>query len=352
MMREILVMDREGCETFWLTLKTDWKILFASTAREGLSMVSGRIGLIFINWRLPDMDGADALELIKRAYPSTPVVVVTSSGTEETCMEAFRKGARDYMRKPLNAEEILQKIEMLAKTNDRFPQRRHICLSMKSMSDEPYPHIPSQFIDGVLRVKDYISQNYSESLTLSAACKMASLCKTYFCRYFKRVTGHSLRHYHHVVRIRIAEELLRDKRLSITDVAIRLGYDDPNYFSTIYKKISGVPPREWQATYQKVFREKEELAAAEVPGDRESPDVPAESTPQGAPKEWQAAYQYLYREKEEPGMADLPPDKAGPSLHSIIADVPPRCRKAAARGLDRIKKLNEDFDRAFEYFEP
>jgi AraC-like DNA-binding protein len=36
---------------------------------------------------------------------------------------------------------------------------------------------------------------------------------------------------------------LQDRRLSITDVAIRLGFNDSNYFSTVYKKITGVSPR-------------------------------------------------------------------------------------------------------------
>ena len=108
---------------------------------------------------------------------------------------------------------------------------------------EQYPNVPSHIAKGVLRVRDFLAQNYSDSLSLAAACKMAATSKTYFCRFFKCITGHTLRSYHNVVRVQMAEQLLRDRRLSVTDVAVRLGYHDSNYFSTIYKRMTGTPPK-------------------------------------------------------------------------------------------------------------
>jgi AraC-like DNA-binding protein len=91
---------------------------------------------------------------------------------------------------------------------------------------------------------------------------MASLSKTYFCHFFKCITGHSLRHYQHEVKIHIAEELLRDKRLSVTEVAELLGYNDSNYFSTMYKKITGISPRKYQTSEHDVEEVERELVGA------------------------------------------------------------------------------------------
>ena len=255
-MREVLVMDCEERETFWLTLTNDYKILFAPTAERGLNMLSENVGLVFLSLGLPDTDGMEVLELIREEYPSKAVIVIASCGTEEACMcmEAFRKGAWDYIRKPLKAQEILQKIKIFLDAGDVSQGRRRVSLSAETAQDGPYPHIPSHLVNGVLRVRDFVAKNYSESLTLSAACKMASTSKTYFCRFFKDITGHSLRSYHHVVKVRVAEELLRDKRLSVTDVAIKLGYSDSNYFSTIYKRITGVSPKSRRVAFHNVDR--------------------------------------------------------------------------------------------------
>lgn len=259
MVRDILVIDCKGRETFWTNLKSDHRILFATTAYEGLNLLSENIGLVFLNIRLLDSNGVEVLRLIKKAYPAIGVIIITSCGTEEPCMEVFGKGASDYIRKPLHAEEILQKIKTLINNNEAPREQQRTFLSTETVRAEHYTNVPAHLVSGVIKVRDFISKNYSESLTLDAACRMASISRTYFCHFFKRITGHSLRSYHHVVKIRIARELLKDKRLSIQDVAQQLGYRDSNYFSTIYKRITGFSPRHRRAIVRKLDKNEEEL---------------------------------------------------------------------------------------------
>jgi two-component system response regulator YesN len=246
MTKEIVVMDSQKREAFWGALKSDHSILFAPTAKQGMTMLSEKVDLVFLGIELPDMNSMEVLWLIKKQYPLTPVIIIASSGTEETSMEAFRRGAMDSLEKPLQADEILHKIKALIDVNNTSQIFQPVSLSKETIQDEHYPDIPFHIVDGVLKVRDFVAQNYSESLTLPAACKMASLSKTYFCRFFKYITGHSLRSYHHMVKIQIANELLRDKKLPVKDVAKQLGYKDSNYFSTIYKKFTGSSPRQHQ----------------------------------------------------------------------------------------------------------
>lgn len=245
MEKGILVMDCEERGAFWLTLKSDHSIFYTTTAEEGLEMLTENIGLVFLSLTLRDMNSMEVLGLIIKKYPSMAVVIIAPCGTEEPCMcmEAFRKGAWDYVRKPLKAEEILQKISIFMNGNSGLRPQRHASLSAETVIQEQYPNIPPHVAEGVLKVRDFVAQNYSESLSLAAACKMAATSKTYFCRFFKRITGHSLRSYHNVVKVQMAEHLLKDRRLSVADVAIRLGYHDSNYFSTIYKRMTGTPPK-------------------------------------------------------------------------------------------------------------
>jgi two-component system response regulator YesN len=256
-MKEILVMDSEERKTFWVTLKSDYNILFATSAREGLRMLSRNVGLVFLSMRLPDMNGMEVLRRIKKEHPATAVIVTASCGAEDTDMESFRREGKDCAEKPMGAEEILEKIRMLVEKNTPSPVRGRATPSTEALHEEYYPDIPSHVVRGVLKVRDYVAKNYSESLTLIAACKMASVSKTYFCRFFKRITGHSLGSYQHVMKMQIAEELLRDKRLSVKDVAHRLGYSDANYFSTIYKRVTGSSPRRRQTDRRYVGIDRE-----------------------------------------------------------------------------------------------
>ncbi len=245
MVREILVMDCEERGAFWLTLKSDYRILFVTTGEEGLQALSENIGLVFLSLTLQDMNSMEVLRLITKEHPSTAVVIIAPCGQEEPCMcmDAFREGAWDYIRKPLKAEEILRKIKVFMNGDSLPRQHQHASFSTETVIHEQYPNIPFHIVKGVLKVRDFVAQNYSESLSLTAACKMAATSKTYFCRFFKDITGHSLRSYHNLVKVRMAEHFLKDRSLSVSDVAIRLGYSDSNYFSTIYKKMTGTPPK-------------------------------------------------------------------------------------------------------------
>lgn len=261
MKTQILVIDCEERGAFWFDLKSDYKILFATTAGEGIEMLSENISLVFLSLKLQDADSLEMIGPIREKYPSLPVVITAPCGPEEPCMcmEAFKRGAWDYIKKPLNAEEIHRKIETLLARRDGSHVRGEVASPVKTVRDEQYPDIPSHLVSGVLRVKDFVAQNYSDSLSLTAACKMAAISKTYFCRFFKCITGHSLRTYQHAVKIQIAEQLLKDKRLSVTDVAIMVGYSDSNYFSTIYKKFTGFSPRYRKAYDQDMEKSEERL---------------------------------------------------------------------------------------------
>jgi AraC-like DNA-binding protein/CheY-like chemotaxis protein len=240
-MKDTLVIDCKGREKFWINLKSNNRILFATTIHDGLNLLSENVSLVFLNL---DCSGVEVLRLIKKAYPFIEVIFITSSDTEETCTEAFGEEARSCISKSSSVEDILQKIKALIGAGDITQKQPQPILSDDTHEAEYFINIPSNLVNGVLKVRDYIIQNYSESITLDDACKLASTSKTYFCRCFKCITGHSLRNYHHLVKVQRAEELLRDKRLSIEDVAIKLGYSDPNYFSTVYKRITGISPKQ------------------------------------------------------------------------------------------------------------
>ncbi|MEW5745899.1 MAG: DNA-binding response regulator [Nitrospirota bacterium] len=241
----ILVIDRCGAtgEVLEKTFGSSYRLLLAASAAEGLRMLSPDVRLVILDLTLPDRDGIEVLEGIKREYPSIPVIVTTPCGTEELCMRAYQAGARDYIRKPFTAEELLMAIEALLTIGIDSQKRKHIPVTPAPAKSERAPSIPPHILRGVIRVKEFIENNYAASLDLPGACRLSSINRTYFCRYFKLLTGHSLKSYQNHIKVRKALELLLELDLSVTDIARMVGYDDANYFSTIFKKITGASPR-------------------------------------------------------------------------------------------------------------
>lgn len=91
---------------------------------------------------------------------------------------------------------------------------------------------------------EYIRNNFNTDITLSQTAKMCSISPEHMSRVFKKETGFRFSEYVTVVRLQHAEVLLKNSSLSITEIAHQCGFEDSNYFSSIFKKNYGISPRQ------------------------------------------------------------------------------------------------------------
>ncbi|MCF6092893.1 response regulator [Microaerobacter geothermalis] len=101
--------------------------------------------------------------------------------------------------------------------------------------------------DGLItRVIEFINRNYDQNITLNDAAKEINMSYHYFSKFFKERTGQNFTDYLTVTRINKAKEFLADKTLSIKEISFKVGYNDPNYFCKIFKRITGMTPSEFR----------------------------------------------------------------------------------------------------------
>jgi two-component system response regulator YesN len=99
----------------------------------------------------------------------------------------------------------------------------------------------------IAEIRRYIRRNYAaQGLSLQSIAEHTGLSRTYLSFLFKDATGGNLNEYITHLRIQKAKELLLDPRMKTYEVAARVGYQDANYFSTIFKKYVGVTPTEYR----------------------------------------------------------------------------------------------------------
>ncbi|EHJ01620.1 two component transcriptional regulator, AraC family [Clostridium sp. DL-VIII] len=96
-------------------------------------------------------------------------------------------------------------------------------------------------------VKNFIKENIETELELERVANNFGLSVYYFSRTFKEVTGINFSEYVNKCRIDIAKELLSSGELSIKEVCYKVGYNDPNYFSKVFKKYEGISPVNFKA---------------------------------------------------------------------------------------------------------
>lgn len=98
----------------------------------------------------------------------------------------------------------------------------------------------------VQKAEDYIARHYMEPIKLEQVAQAVNLSKYYFSRFFKRKKGMSFTEYVTQVRVDCAKELLASTQLSVKEIAYQSGFRDPNYFSKLFKRITGVNPSEFR----------------------------------------------------------------------------------------------------------
>lgn len=91
-----------------------FSVLVAADGRAGLQIVAREpIDLVLTDIQMPGMDGVEVLERVQQLNPATFVILVTAYGTVETAVEAFKRGAQDYLLKPLRFNEVAAKVRQL-----------------------------------------------------------------------------------------------------------------------------------------------------------------------------------------------------------------------------------------------
>jgi two-component system response regulator YesN len=109
-------------------------------------------------------------------------------------------------------------------------------------------HSHGQHAHLLRQAKDYIEQHYADSdLSLNEVAARANLSASHFSAVFSQETRQTFKEYLTEIRISKAKELLRMTTLRSADIAYQVGYNDPHYFSSAFKKNTGLSPIEFRS---------------------------------------------------------------------------------------------------------
>lgn len=101
------------------------------------------------------------------------------------------------------------------------------------------------------QVHDYIDQHYMDAnLSLNEVAAQVNLSPSHFSTVFSQETGQTFKEYLTEVRIRRAKELLRSTTLKSFEISYQIGYSDPHYFSYVFRKHTGLSPKEYRLQAQ------------------------------------------------------------------------------------------------------
>ena len=155
-------------------------------------------------------------------------------------------------------ENVFEKIEYEYANNDRHSEKiiinsiHEILIFISRAVEKSGDSFVSDFADSMAdRAARYICEHYSEQITLGDVADELSLSRVYFSTRFKQLTGFGFSEYLNQVRVANASRMLCSGSVSVTDVAYKCGFNDSNYFASIFKRIRGVSPKKYQLMQSK-----------------------------------------------------------------------------------------------------
>lgn len=112
-----------------------------------------------------------------------------------------------------------------------------------------FEHVPTANSDIIKKSIQYISKNYAENLTLDTLANHVHLNPTYFSTIFKQSIGSSFKEYLNMVRVEESKRLLSNTNYSLIDIAVATGFEDQSYFTKVFKKYTGMTPKQFRHNF-------------------------------------------------------------------------------------------------------
>lgn len=211
---------------------------------------------------------ANLLHFFQIFNPSVPVIITTASGSEELAVRAFRCGASDYFRKPIDMEEFTSRIRQI--------------LGIREDSRKEEPAYQSKSLE---KAVDYISRNLGRRMKLSDVAREAGMSTSCFTRVFKGEMEETFITFVNNLRIAKSLNMLEKDHLSMSEVAFECGFTNQYHFTRTFKKLTSTSPsgyrKRMRSCNQKnipylpilksIFSEKNNLPGNPSPTTRKSP---------------------------------------------------------------------------------
>ena len=229
-------------------LKSQYRVLVAKNGKEALKIVHKTpLDLIVSDVMMPEMTGLELTRELKEDpnYSYLPIILLTANTQEEDEKEALKIGADEYLTKPFRLGDLRLRIDNIIENRRRalqdFAQR-----TSENGDDQPEIVLtPEQlFLEKALNcVHEHLDDTEYDRDAFAA--DMGASSSTLYNK-LRAITGMNVTTFIRDVRMKEARRLAeKDPSMRVSDLAYKVGFQDPKYFSTCFKKYFGVQPKEF-----------------------------------------------------------------------------------------------------------
>jgi len=244
--RLVLVEDEKWVRTALRKVveKADFPVRVVHEASNGMDALDWlrlhEADLVLTDILMPVMDGLTLLEELQTNHSAVDTVIISGHDDFKYVQQALRRGAFDYMLKPVEQEEL------------------SICLSSwlgkkeqeQKAAESSAWEVNVQELSPVDQIIHFIHTNRAYDISSAEAAEKVHLNPSYFSKLFRQTKGMTFTDYMTDLKMKEAAGLLQKTSLRVTEIAEKLCFRDPAYFTNTFKKTIGHSPSDYRKQYR------------------------------------------------------------------------------------------------------
>ncbi len=220
--------------------------------------------LVVSDVEMPGGNGLELVEYLKERCPQVKIWMLSGHDDFQYVHTAFRLHVEDYLLKPVDTVNFQ---EMVRKTYWQLEQEK----GREEIQALYEAYFPPEDLGGcsprLRELMEYIQANISRDVSLKKLTDVFGYSESLLCNLFRQETGRTFMEY--VTRVRLRQAfwaLLSDRRRSVHQVALDLGYSSERQFFRMFKNATGITPTQLRRQYTEQQEDRQDTENHETTG--------------------------------------------------------------------------------------
>ena len=249
----LLVDDSDDFREFMRELLSDYQVVEAVNGKDAWDkIIEQRPDIILSDVMMPVMDGNELCRLVKEndETASIPFVMLTARLADEHRKEGLASGADEYITKPFNIDmlnlRLRNLLNLVKRSGGAMPQHKDEPVKEKQLNNGRFVLSASdqRFLD---QLNTYLQENMCDPDTsVESISEHLGISRVQLYKKLISLKGITPSEYLRAMRIRYAEELMRQGDLNVSEIAYKVGFNNPRYFSKYFQDAYGVTPSQYR----------------------------------------------------------------------------------------------------------
>ncbi len=244
--KEVLIVDDSDDFLSFMSemLGEHYRVRTAVNGKDALEKIhEHKPDIILSDVMMPEMDGNELCHYLKDTQQTAniPFVMLTARLSTEHKIEGFTSGADAYITKPFDFDLLLVRIGNLLRSHGNGLQPHKI---EPQITEEKITSMDQQLVD---KATAYVEKNLDNAdLSVEMMSDDLGMSRVHLYKRLLSITGNTPSEFIRIIRLKHAARLLREGQYNVSEVAYKVGFNMPRYFSKYFKEYYGIGPSQYK----------------------------------------------------------------------------------------------------------